>query len=238
VIALIAFVIKAMTGFGPAIIFISVGSLFLLPHDVIAASSILDLIAGLVLLRSDSSRGTSRFWLPLAAVIIVGAVAGSIFLDAIPPDPFRLLLGGVIVLLGVWFAIGRIRTGGNHLQTTLPPKPDITDSAITFSGGICGGLFGISGPPIIWHFGRRYAKLPFRQIIVPIFVAAALARVVTYSTLGLVNREVLTYVLAALPGLIAGIYLGNKIFFKLSEAKFSRIVGIVLVIAGIRLLMS
>jgi uncharacterized membrane protein YfcA len=106
---------------------------------------------------------------------------------------------------------------------------------MTFFGGFCGGLFGISGPPIIWQFGRKFAKHAFRQTLVPIFFAAALARTVTYGCTGLVTTQVLLYVLSALPGLFLGIYLGNKVFFRISEAWFNRVAGLVLIIVALQL---
>ncbi len=237
-IACVAFVLKAMTGFGPALVVVAVGSLFLPPPVVIATSAILDLIAGAILLRADWTRGSYRFWVPLAVAIVAGSIVGAFFLRAIPADHFRRLLGIAILGLGVWFALGRQRTPGVGLAAELPARSSGADRLFTFVGGVLGGMLGISGPPIIWHFGRRLTKQAFRQVLVPIFVIAALARASTYSALGLVDRQVLGYVAAALPGLLMGLLVGNRIFLRLSEAQFSRIVGLVLLLVALRLLLA
>ena len=52
-VAFLAYLLKAMTGFGPAIVFISLGSLFVSPHPAVVTSSILDIIAGIMLLKID-----------------------------------------------------------------------------------------------------------------------------------------------------------------------------------------
>jgi len=237
-IAFLAFLLKAMTGFGPAIIVIAFCSLFIAPHKVIAMSAVLDAVAGGILLRTDWSRGGFRFWGPLAVAIVLGAVIGGIFLNMIPPSYFRLLLGTAIFLLGLWFLIGRPDRAEDRLLNALPDQSSRADVSVSLLGGVCGGLFGISGPPIIWHFGRRFAKRAFRQILVPIFLAAALARIITYASLGIMDRQVLYYVLISIPGLLPGIYFGNKIFSSASEMTFRRIAGAVLLLIAAQQVIS
>lgn len=235
-IALVAFVLKAMTGFGPAIIVISLGSLVVEPQTIVATSAVLDSIAGAILLRSDWVKGGYRYWLPLAAAIVIGSVVGAISLKAIPADHFRRMLGIALFVLGVWFIAGRTGRDGSELDDALPEGSNFADRLATFVGGVLGGLIGISGPPIIWHFGRRFAKRVFRQILVPVFLIAAVARSATYASIGLMDAQVFRCVGLALPGLVIGILLGNRIFLRLSEVVFSRIVGSVLVAAALRIL--
>ena len=90
-IAFAAFLMKGMTGFGPAIVVVALGSLILPPREVIAMSSVLDTIAGAMLLRMDWNRQGLRFWLPLALAIVTGSIIGSIFLKVIPPASFQRL---------------------------------------------------------------------------------------------------------------------------------------------------
>jgi len=235
-IALAAFVLKAATGFGPAIVVIALGSLLMAPQEVIATSSILDMTAGALLLLMDRPRGKLGFWLALSAAIVSGAVIGGLLIITIPERWFDWIFAVVIFVLGVWFIFGRGRTADNGgLVDELPSRCDAADLGMTFFGGFCGGLFGISGPPILWQFGRKFAKHAFRQTLIPIFFAAALARTVTYASTGLVTGQVLLYVLAALPGLLLGIYLGNKVFFRLSETWFNRVAGVVLIVVAIQL---
>jgi len=236
VIALMAYVLKAMTGFGPAIVVISLGSLFIAPRPIIAISSILDLIAGIILLGIDWRKTTFSYWLPLAISIVAGTVIGSVFLKIVPPDQFRLMLSVAIVIIGIWFIAGKAGLSKRELLLELPEKCTKFDMGLTFLGGICGGTFGISGPPIIWNFGRQFAKYAFRQVLVPIFLTAAVARVAMYSTMDLVNFDVLKLVIISLPGMFIGLFIGNRIFIKLPELLFRRIVGSVLLVVGIKML--
>ncbi|MGR3219716.1 MAG: sulfite exporter TauE/SafE family protein [Candidatus Anammoxibacter sp.] len=234
-VAFLAYLLKAMTGFGPAIVFISLGSLFIAPHPAVATSSILDIIAGLILLKIDWKKGSYSFGVPLVIAIVVGTAIGALFLKSIPPESFRTMLSVVIFILGIWFIAGRKSTKEANLQDKLPAKCKKIDTCLTFIGGICGGFFGISGPPIIWNFGRQYAKKAFRQVLIPIFIVAAITRVAMYSATGMIDRQVLTYVAVALPGLLSGILAGNKLFFKFSEQAFRTIIGSALLVAAAKL---
>lgn len=235
VIALLAFTLKAMTGFGPAIVVISLGSLVVPPQAIIATSSVLDFIAGAALLRGDYPARRERFWVPLACLITSGSIIGALFLDSIPRETFGQVLATAVLLLGFWFGFARPRGKAERLRESLPEQSSSADKYFTFAGGLLGGLLGISGPPIVWHFGRQYAKRAFRQVLVPVFVVAAMIRTIMYSALGMVDQEVLLYIAISLPGLVVGLYVGNKIFLRISEKTFSRIVGLTLVLVGIKL---
>ncbi len=235
-LAFLAYLLKAMTGFGPAIVIVSLGSLFIHAQPLIALSSVLDLIAGAILLTLNWKNTTHSFWIPLAISIVIGSVIGGIFLKVVPPLYFHYLLSSAILIIGIWFITNREATGESELLKKLPEKCTKIDTALTFLGGLCGGMFGISGPPIIWNFGRQFKKVAFRQVLIPIFFTASIARVSVYTSIDLVNWQVLKYVLVSLPGLALGLYTGNKIFFKLSELKFRRVVGIILVAVSIKLL--
>jgi len=69
-----------------------------------------------------------------------------------------------------------------------------------------------------------------RRLLVLILLPSAVIQVVTYSALGLMNRQILLYALFALPGLLLGIYFGNRTFFRISERIFGVVLGAVLIL--------
>ncbi|MGB6031383.1 MAG: sulfite exporter TauE/SafE family protein [Bacteroidota bacterium] len=236
-VAFAAFFVKAVSGFGPALVVIGIGSMVLPPHTVVPLSAMLDATAGAILFFMDPVAGGRRYWLPLAVTIVVGSVAGGILLSLVSPDLFRLVLGIAILMLAVWFTFFRSHAGESHLTDTLPSRASAGDMVAVGSGGLMGGFLRISGPPVLWHFGRQFAKRTLRQVLIPIFLAAAVARVATYSGTGLVDQTVLLYYCVSLPGLLLGIYVGNKVFLSISEKVFSRAIGLILLAAGLRLLL-
>jgi uncharacterized membrane protein YfcA len=235
-IAFAAFFLKAVSGFGPALVVVALASLILPPHIVVAASAMLDMVAGAALFAMDPSSRNRRFWIPPALAIVAGSVLGGVLLSRVDPEVFKTLLGASILCLGIWFGLFRGRGNGGGLTNEIPSKASGPDVAAAGLGGILGGFLGISGPPILWHFGRRLGKEPLRAVLIPIFLAAAIARVATYAWTGVITTPVLVAFGVALPGLIAGILAGNRTFLRISEQAFGRVIGVMLFLVGIRLL--
>ena len=237
-IAFAAFFLKAVSGFGPALVVVALGSLILPPQLVVAMSALLDAVAGVTLFAMDPETKGRRFWIPPALAIVAGSVIGGVLLSLVDPAIFKTLLGVSILLLGLWFGLLRGRGNGEGLSGELPARATGPDVIAAGLGGVMGGFLGISGPPILWHFGRKLGKEPLRAILIPIFLAAAIARVGTYVGTGVINGQVLLAFAVALPGLIAGILAGNRAFVRISEQAFGRIIGAILFLVGVRLLIS
>jgi uncharacterized membrane protein YfcA len=68
-----------------------------------------------------------------------------------------------------------------------------------------------------------------RRLLVLILLPSAVIQVATYTALGLMSRQIVLYALFALPGLLLGIYFGNRTFFRISEKIFGTILGGVLI---------
>jgi uncharacterized membrane protein YfcA len=235
-VAFAAYAVKGFTGFGPALVLVPIGSLFFAPQSIIPLAALLNVVAGAMLLRVDWRRDGHTYWIPLVVAVVIGSVIGAFFLEMIPANSFRRVLGVAILLIGLWFLFLRSAVGPGGLSDRLPARPNAPDAGFAWFGGLLGGVIGISGPPIIWHFGRKLAKSPFRQAIVPIFLAATIARSITYASLGLVDGRVLVFSAVCLPGLFLGLYVGNRIFKRVSEKVFALGVGVLLVVIGARML--
>jgi len=235
-IAAAAFFIKGLTGFGPALVFIPAGALLFTPQSVIVASSFLDLVAGLIMWRTVRNIRHIPFLAGIIAAMAAGTVIGVYLLSVFPADTFRILLGVVVCALGVWFALLRSRMNHSQLHDSLPDRCDSKDIGYASLAGISGGLFGISGPPIIWHLGRRFQMHAFRDLLIVVFVFAAVARIASFTAAGLVTTEAITFFAAGMPGLFAGLYLGNRVFLKIDEVMFSRVVGTALIFFAVLLI--
>jgi len=53
---------------------------------------------------------------------------------------------------------------------------------------------------------------------------------------GLFSSAVLSYGLAMVPGMVAGVYLGNKAFHRVSAVAFKRILAVFLVLVSLKLI--
>ncbi len=235
-IAFLAYVIKATTGFGTAIIFVALGSLLIGTHDAIILCAVIDIIGGTILYFRDPVSDHRSLWIPLALAMVCGSIVGALLLNWFPADRLDFLVAGIISILGVWFMFGRGAAGAKAFSETLPVRTTGGDLTVSAFAGICGGLFAVSGPPIVYWLGRKYAKHAFRRTLIVVFFFATIARLLTYGATGMLTGRMLILSLAAVPGVLLGILLGNRLFIALSERWFGRVIGAVLVLVALRMM--
>ncbi len=237
-IAFLAYIVKSTTGFGSAIVMVSLGSVVVGTYDAVILSAVLDLFGGGILFIQDPVADRRRFWVPLSIVIIIGSIVGGLLLKVSPAGSFNFLLATIILIFGIWFFMGRGGRDESALTNDLPVDGTKTDYFASALSGICCGLFGAGGPPLIYWFGRRFAKHAFRRTLIPMFLFSSFARLIVYGSLGLLGIRFLSFTLFSIPGILLGVFFGNRIFSILSERSFSRVVGGVLVIVAVRLMLG
>jgi uncharacterized membrane protein YfcA len=228
-VAFLAFFLKGIAGIGVSTVAVPILSLIIGAKQIVVLSSIVNVIGGLLMYRIDPLPAARRYWWPIAALMILGAVPGGIALKLTPLKSFEKILGITILAAGVWFIIWRGGQKGIFLEK-LPEKGCLKDNVIGFLGGLIGGFVGIASPLFILYFGSRLAKGPLRRLLVLILLPSAISQVAIYTFLGLMSTPIVIYSLISLPGLILGIYLGNRTFFRISEKVFSAILGGVLIL--------
>jgi uncharacterized protein len=232
-IVLLAFAVKAATGFGPALVVVSLGSLVVGPVTAVILAAFIDLLGGLAVAWLDRSRRASVPWAPLAAVMAASAVVGGILLPHIPTATLAKAVGAGVLGFGLWMLAATVRR-----RDAGPPPPHRSgpaDYGIAGAAGLAGGLIGVAGPPLILWFGAKLPKAEFRALLVPLFLVTALARVATYGATGQVDGDVLRLALLALPALPLGMVLGNRVFRRWSERGFRIATAALVAAAGLRL---
>ncbi|MFC1528520.1 sulfite exporter TauE/SafE family protein [Candidatus Latescibacterota bacterium] len=237
-IAVLSFFVKGATGFGNALIMVPLLSVMVGVRHAIVVASILDILAGAILFHKTASFKNKAFWLPMAAAMIAGSITGGIALRFVPVQGFEFVFGTVTMVLGAWFIMGRGGKDESTLPTVTPKTCRPADAAVSALAGLCGGLIGITGPPIVYYLGSRLAKAVFRSTLIALFLFSSTARVATYSVMGLVDTTVLVLAMISIPGTLLGIWLGNHLFIRIREVWFSRLAGAVLIISALRIMMG
>lgn len=215
---------------------VPLGALLIGPREMIIVISFLDLISNAGLLKINNCLSARSFMLPMIAAMVTGSAIGAIMLTLVPGKYFDLIFGLILVPLGLWIIFARFNGRTTSIDDKLPDQPNKKDLGFSFTSGCMGGLSGITGPVLAWHLGGRYSRHQFRDIMIPVLTASALIRVGVFTLSGSVSMEIITLVLLALPGLCLGLWVGNKLFLKISQQWFSRIVGGLISISGIKLL--
>ena len=115
----------------------------------------------------------------------------------------------------------------------------VADSGIGLIGGILGGLAGLSGPmTTLWASLRGWSKDERRAVFQGFNLTVLTASLIAHAAAGLVTAELGRASLFALPGTFAGAFLGQRIYRRLDDRSFDRLVLAILLVAGIMLLWS
>lgn len=236
IIAFFSHIIKGLTGFGPAIVFVSIGSIIHDPIEIIILASLLDIIGGAYLsMLNPQFFENKKYWVPIGMLMILGAIIGALVLFIFPPELFEYILGFAIIIIAIWFLFGDSEPDED---SDSDHEVSIMDGIVGSFSGFCGGFTGMGGPPLIIYLGAKFKKELFRAIIVPIFLMAAIARFSSYGALGMVDTSNLWIYVIPPVGVILGNYIGNKFFEHVDQKWFTVLIGIILMLSGLRLIIA
>ena len=111
------------------------------------------------------------------------------------------------------------------------------DAAVGFLNGALAGLSGLAGIlVIIWCQLRGWTRDQQRAVFQPVAIAIFLMSAAWLGGAGVIGRDTAWLFVLGLPALLAGTWLGMKLYGRLDEAAFRKIVLIVLLVSGIALM--
>src|SRR5262245_31981565 len=107
------------------------------------------------------------------------------------------------------------------------------DGAIGVLGGIVGGATGLAGiVPTIWCGIRGWPKDVQRAVFQPVAVAIFVMTALWLGGRGIVTAGTIKLFLVGLPALLAGTWVGFKLYGRLDEAAFRKVVLALLILSG------
>jgi uncharacterized membrane protein YfcA len=167
-----------------------------------------------------------RRLLPFVAGAALGVPLGVSILTWTNPAWLRGGVGLFLVLYSLYAllrpAIKPVTSGGA-----------VADAGIGFLNGVLGGITGLAGILVtIWCGLRGWPKDQQRTVFQPVAVAIFLMSAFWIGTSGAVTADTIKLFLIGLPALAAGTWLGLKLFGRLDEASFRKVVLVLLLISG------
>jgi uncharacterized membrane protein YfcA len=161
---------------------------------------------------------------------VLGVPVGVLLLPLISPAAFRVALGALVVVacgLLLWLRIATRRESTRA-----------GDALVGFSGGVLGGIMGLSGVlATIWAelhgWGKDERRAIFQGFNLPILLLALAGHLLA----GTFTVEVLRLLLVAIPAAMIGVWGGRKLYDRLDARRFSRIVLWFVFCAGASLLL-
>src|SRR5262249_1920594 len=160
-----------------------------------------------------------------------GVPVGVWLLTHLPTGAYRGVLGSLLIAYGVWLLFKRP-------TRTLRAGP-FGDAGVGFVGVLRGGLAGFPGASVtIWCGLRGWDKprqrgvyQPFILCMQPVSLAVIQFMKPPSSTMAQLNWQALDFI----PSALAGAWLGQHIFKRLSDQQFELAVNLLLVLSGVSL---
>lgn len=173
-------------------------------------------------------------WRALWPFIVGGAVgvpAGTALLTMIDQNSLRLAMGVLLVIYS-FYSLARpalkVAAGGAA-----------ADFGVGAANGLIGGLTGLGGIAVtIWCQLRGGPKDAQRAIFQPVMFSTFVMSAITFAVAGAFTVETMKLYLLALPVLMAGIWCGLKLYGKLDDAAFRRVILLLLLASGVSLVVA
>jgi hypothetical protein len=226
VIAFVAAVAQATTGFGYALVAVPLLTLASDPRTAVVGAALASMLSttGLTVRERAHVRWRVAGWLLLAAVL--GMPVGLAILRYTPDRTLTIVIALSVLActLLVWRRV-RLRTG-------------------PFAVGVVGALSGVlstatgtSGPPLVAAFqSMGYDPRTFRATISAVFTGMGVVGLVGFFATGQLTAAAGLVGLIGLPATALGWWVGDHAFARFDEERFRRVLlGALVVVCGVTL---
>jgi uncharacterized membrane protein YfcA len=186
------------------------------------------LVQGISVWKLRHALDWRRLW-PFVLGAAVGVPLGVAILDWADARQVQIGVGAFLVVYGVYSlarpTLGPVHVGGAAL-----------DCGVGFLNGVLAGVTGLAGIlVVIWCGLRGWSKDVQRGVFQPAAVATFVMTALWLGAKGAIATDTLTLFLIGLPVLLAGTWLGLKLYGRVDEAGFRRIVLVLLLLSGLML---
>ena len=230
-VVFVAYLVRGVAGFGSGLIAVPLLTLVSPVTAVVPVVVSLDYIGSM----SQSVRNLDdiawREQVVLLPFMLMGILGGLYLFTVVPTEFLAKILGALVVALGIY----------QLLPLSLRPARGsrIAATYCGFLGGLLGTLFGTGGPfYAIYLTSRGLDRTTFRATFALNFLIDGGIRLIAYGLLGILHRETLLHIAAALPIAAAGLFTGGRIQVGLNQRTFAQIISILLLGGGIALLVK
>lgn len=229
--------VKGTTGFGGALVSVLLLNWLMPPSQAIFLSACIDILGGGILLAQVRRELRWSLMLAMFLPLVLGQWVGTGLLMRLPVDVLKILVGAFVGLMGLRWVIQPIRNGVGELND-LPERSTglLIQAGIAGTlGGLCGGLMGASGPPVILFMKRHFQDHFVRTTLIGTFFFGACTLVTQLWMRDALPSETWVMLPWVIPGAIVGNLLGSRLSGRVPRVAFARMVGVLLLLSGVGL---
>lgn len=227
-----AYVLRGATGFGAGVVAIPLLALVLPLTVVIPVITTLGIVASLGQSVQEFRHVDWRALRGLALPSAVGMGIGLWLFASLDQALLVKAFAAFIILYGSWGLLPR-------RPVWRLPEPALAAVA-GGSGGLVATLFGGMAGPFYVIYLRALAldKRRFRASMSSVLLCLGLVRAGGYGSLGFFDRRAIAALLLFAPIMVLAMFLGDRWHARLDQAKFERMVALLLAGSGIALLLK
>ncbi|NKB76171.1 MAG: TSUP family transporter [Gammaproteobacteria bacterium] len=222
--------VNGLSGFGTSMVALAFWLYVVPPAVAVPLAVTCSLVSHLQTLPSIWHQINIKRVIPLMIGGAMGVPLGVYLLSYLTGDSFKLYLG--ILIVGYCAVMMMTKRQPHTIRSN-----SAIDAGVGFCGGILGGLSGLSGLlPTVWSNFQSWNKEAKRSVFQTYNLAIAAIALGTQATAGFITVDLVKTIGVALPGTVAGVWLGHWVYKRLGDNRFNQAIYIILTIAGLNLI--
>ena len=173
----------------------------------------------------------SLSWRRVAPFIVGGAIGvpiGTMVLTTLDPAKLRVGIGVLLIVFGLY---GLMKPALKAVRSGAGP-----DFGVEIANGLIGGLTGLGGIAVtVWCQLLGGPKDAQRAIFQPVMFATFAMSAISFGVAGSYTMETIKLYVLALPVLVGGLWCGLRLYGKLDDAGFRKVILFLLLASGLSL---
>ena len=226
------YALRGATGFGAGLVVIPMLA-FVMPFEVV-----IPVLSAMGIFASSGQAWHQRRHIDATSRKALVALLGWALLGvALGLALFALLASRLLLnLFGVFLTAYALWSLRPHAPPRAQPRRAVV-AASGISGALVATLFGgMAGPFFaVYLDALRLGRARFRATMSTVLFLLSIVRVAGYGGLGLYDARVGALLVVMMPVMVVGMVVGERVHQRLSDARFQKVVAVLLVASGIAL---
>jgi uncharacterized protein len=226
----LAGIIPEITGFGVATVSMSLILFFLPPEIAIPLVAMVSVFATGIIAARIKTKGVFKKITPLILGAVIGVPLGMFFLNSVSQNILRIFISFFLISYAIYGLLVK--------KQAFLPRNKISGGITGVIAGFFSASFNIHGPLVGIYASPEALKNPdvYKDTVATYMFIAGLFTVFGHFINGRITLETLTLLIYAIPAMVCGLFVGNKLFNRLNGDMVKKIVYIFVLMAGIILL--
>jgi uncharacterized protein len=217
---------QGVTGFGSGLVAMALIPLFMDLRDAVPIVALLGIAVNGAIMWQLRHHIDRKKVLPMVLGALLGVPFGVYALKTLDAGLLKLALG--LILVGY---VGYALLGGDERRVRVGDWWGLLAGGL---GGVLGGAFNTSGPPVILYVTLKdWDKHAIKASLQVFFVAISLTAVPLHIVSGNIKTEHLPLAGVALPILLLGVWVGTRVYDRIDGNAFRKVVLLGLAVMGL-----